>query len=74
MKNNSQQQTIEQNESTISPQEEQPVQESVQINQQNDSSQNQQNAFFEEPEILLRQEQECFVERCDQVITGRQLE
>ena len=66
MKNNSQQQTIEQNESTISP-----VQENEQIDQEN-TAQNQENALFDQPEILLRQD--CFVERCDQIITGRQLE
>ena len=71
-KNISQPQIVEQNESTISPQEEQPVQENVQTDQQNNSSQDQQNDLFEEPEILLPQE--CFVERCDQIITGRQLE
>ena len=48
------------------------VQENVQTDQQNNSSQDQQNDLFEEPEILLPQE--CFVERCDQIITGRQLE
>ena len=71
MKNNSQQQTIEQNESTISPQEQQTVQENEQIDQEN-TAQNQENALFDQPEILLPQE--CFVEQCDQIITGRQLE
>ena len=71
MKNNSQQQIIEQNESTISPQEQQTVQENDQIDQEN-TAQNQENALFDQPEILLPQE--CFVERCDQIITGRQLE
>ena len=66
MKNNSQQQTIEQNESTISP-----VQENEQIDQEN-TAQNQENALFDLPEVLLPQE--CFVERCDQIITGRQLQ
>ena len=71
-KNNSQAQTIEQNESTISPQEQPTVQENAQIDQQN-TAQNQENALlFDQPEILLPQE--CFVERCDQIITGRQLE
>ena len=71
MKNNSQQQTIEQNESIISPQKQQTVQENDQIDQEN-TAQNQENALFDQPEILLPQE--CFVERCDQIITGRQLE
>ena len=72
MKNNSQQQTIEQNESTISPQEQPSVQENAQIDQQN-AAQNQENALlFDQPDILLPQE--CFVKRCDQIITGRQLE
>ena len=68
MKNNSQ---IEENESTISPQEQQTVQENEQIDQEN-TAQNQENALFDQPEILLPQE--CFVERCDQIITGRQLQ
>ena len=72
MKNNSQQQTIEQNESTISPQEQPSVLENAQIDQQN-SAQNQENALlFDQPEILLPQR--CLFERCDQVISGRQLE
>ena len=72
MKNNSQQQIIEQNESTISPQEQPSVQENAQIDQQN-AAQNQENVLlFDQPQILLPQE--CFVKRCDQIITGRQLE
>ena len=72
MKNNSQQQIIEQNESTISPQEQHNFQENVQIDQQN-VAQNQDNALlFDQPQILLPQE--CFVKRCDQIITGHQLE
>ena len=64
----SQEQSIEQNESTILTQEDQ---ENIQQDQQN-TTQNQENALlFEQPEILLPQE--CFVERCDQIITGRQL-
>ena len=70
-KNNFQPQTIEQNESTISPQEQPTVQENAQIDRQN-TDQNQENALFDLPEILLPQE--CFVERCDQIITGRQLQ
>ena len=64
----SQEQSIEQNESTILTQENQ---ENIQQDQQN-TAQNQENALFDQPEILLPQE--CFVERCDQIITGRQLE
>ena len=46
-------------------------QENIQQDQQN-TAQNQENALlFDQPEILLPQE--CFVERCDQIITGRQL-
>ena len=68
----SQEQSIEQNESTISPQEQPTVQENAQIDQQN-TAQNQDNALlFDQPQIL--QPQECFVKRCDQIITGRQLE
>ena len=63
----SQEQSIEQNESTILTQENQ---ENIQQDQQN-TAQNQENALFDQPEILLPQE--CFVERCDQIITGRQL-
>ena len=71
-KNNSKPQTIEQSESTISPQEQPTVQENAQIDQQN-TAQNQDNALlFDQPQIL--QPQECFVKRCDQIITGRQLE
>ena len=65
----SQEQSIEQNESTILTQENQ---ENIQQDQQN-TAQNQENALlFDQPEILLPQE--CFVERCDQTITGRQLQ
>ena len=65
----SQEQSIEQNESTILTQENQ---ENIRQDQQN-IAQNLENAIlFEQPEILLPQE--CFVERCDQIITGRQLE
>ena len=72
MKNNFQPQTIEQNESTVSPQEQPSVQENAQIGQQN-TAQNQENTLlFDQPEILLPQQ--CFVERCDQIITGRQLQ
>ena len=66
IKNNSHPQT----ESKISPQEQPTVQENAQIDRQN-TDQNQENALFDLPEILLPQE--CFVERCDQIITGRQL-
>ena len=69
-KNNFQPQNIEQNESTISPQEQ--AQENAQIDQQN-TAQNQDNALlFDQPQILLPQE--CFVKKCEQIITGRQLE
>ena len=65
----SQEQSIEQNESTILTQEDQ---ENIQQDQQN-TAQNQENALlFNQPEILLPQD--CFVERCDQTITGRQLQ
>ena len=71
-KNSFQPQLIEQNGSTISPQEQPTVQENAQIDQQN-TAQNQDNALlFDQPQILLPQE--CFVKRCDQIITGRQLE
>ena len=71
IKNNSQsqEQSIERNESTILTQEDQ---ENIQQDQQN-TAQNKENALlFDQPEILLPQE--CFVERCDQIITGRQLQ
>ena len=46
-------------------------QENIQQDQQN-TVQNQENALlFDQPEIVLPKE--CFVERCDQIITGRQL-
>ena len=65
----SQEQSIEQNESTILTQEDQ---ENIQQDQQN-TTQNQENALLlDQPEISLPQE--CFVERCDQTITGRQLQ
>ena len=67
IKNNSHPQT----ESTISPPEQPTVLENAQIDRQN-TDQNQENALFDLPEILLPQE--CFVERCDQTITGRQLQ
>ena len=64
----SQEQNSEKNESTILTQENQ---ENIRQDQQN-IAQNLENAIlFEQPEILLPQE--CFVERCDQIITGRQL-
>ena len=71
IKNNSQsqEQSIERNESTILTQEDQ---ENIQQDQQN-TAQNKENALlFDQPEILLPQE--CFIERCDQTITGRQLQ
>ena len=70
-KNSFQPQLIEQNGSTISPQEQPTVLENAQIDRQN-TDQNQENALFDLPEILLPQE--CFVERCDQIITGRRLQ
>ena len=71
-KNISRPQTIEQSESTISPQEQPIFQENAQIDQQN-TAQNQENVLlFDQPQTLLPQE--CFVKKCDQIITGRQLE
>ena len=65
----SQEQNSEKNESTILTQENQ---ENIQQDQQN-TAQNQENALLlDQPEISLPQER--FVERCDQTITGRQLQ
>ena len=65
----SQEQSIEQNDSTTLTQENQ---ENIQQDQQN-TAQNQDNALlFDQPQILLPQE--CFVKKCEQIITGRQLE
>ena len=71
-KNNSGPQTFEQSESMISPQEQPTFQENAQIDPQN-TTQNQENALlFDQPQIVLPQE--CFVKKCEQIITGRQLE